>query len=199
MTAIVAPIALLLAVLGQPLLVTWLGPSFAASETPTVLLTALQAVLASLSVGHTIVVATGKLPGRLPVILAIVGLNLVLSLLWVRPYGMTGVAMGTVVAALIDYPLHMRYLVRHAGLHVGSFVREVVLPVYPLLLLPAGLAWAARAGGITATLTGTLLTLVIGLLLYWMAFMTLMVGRAERDGLIATARALLAGRGVSAS
>jgi len=190
-TAIVAPVAVLLAVLARPLLVGWLGPDFAASEPPTVLLTALQALLASLSVGHTIVVATGKLPGRLPVILGIVSLNLVLSLLWVRPYGMTGVALGTVVASLIDYPLHLRYLARHAGLHYGAFVREVVLPVYPLLLLPVGLAWGARASGLAASLGSTLLVFALALLLYWMAFMMLMVRRAERDGLIATARSLL--------
>jgi len=193
-SAIVAPVAVLLAVLAKPLLVGWLGPSFAASEPPTVLLTALQALLASLAVGHTIVVATGKLPGRLPVILGVVGLNLVLSLLWVRPYGMTGVALGTVVASLIDYPLHLRYLSRHVGLRYGAFVREVVLPVYPLLLVPAALAWAARASGLTVSLAGTLGTFAMAALLYWMAFMVLMVSRAERDGLIATARALIAGR-----
>jgi len=196
--AIVAPVAALLAVLAKPLLVGWLGPSFAASERPTVLLTALQAVLASLTVGHTILVATGKLPGRLPLIIFAVSLNLVLSLIWVRPYGMTGVAMGTVVASLIDYPLHLRYLSRHVGLHLGAFVREVVLPVYPLLLLPAALAWAARIGGLTASLAGTLLTFVMALLLYWMAFLVLMVSRAERDGLIATARALFSGRRTAA-
>jgi O-antigen/teichoic acid export membrane protein len=189
-TAIVAPVAVVLAVLAKPLLVNWLGPAFAASEPPTVLLTALQALLASLTVGHTIVVATGKLPGRLPVILGVVGLNLVLSLLWVRPYGMTGVALGTVVASLIDYPLHLRYLQRHVGLEPRAFVREVVLPVYPLLLLPAALAWAARAGGLTTSLAGTLFTVATAILLYWMAFMALMVSRGERDGLIATARAL---------
>jgi len=193
-SAAVAPIAVLLAVLAKPLLVGWLGPEFAASELPTILLTSLQALLASLTVGHTIVVATGKLPGRLPVILAIVGLNLVLSLLWVRPWGMTGVALGTVVASLIDYPLHLRYLSRNVGLHYGSFVREVVLPVYPLLLLPAALAWAARVGGLTTSLAGTVLTFAMAALLYWMAFLMLMVSRAERDGLIATARALIAGR-----
>jgi O-antigen/teichoic acid export membrane protein len=193
-SAIVAPVAVLLAVLARPLLVGWLGPAFAASEMPTILLTTLQALLASLTVGHTIVVATGKLPGRLPVILGIVGLNLVLSLLWVRPWGMTGVALATVVASLIDYPLHLRYLSRNVGLHYGAFVREVALPVYPLLLLPAGLAWAARIGGLTTSLAGTLATFAMAALLYWMAFLMLMVSRAERDGLIATARGLLAGR-----
>jgi O-antigen/teichoic acid export membrane protein len=192
--AIVAPIAVTLAVLARPLLVGWLGPAFAASERPTVLLTSVQALVACLTVGHTIVVATGKLPGRLPVILGIVGLNLVLSLLWVRPYGMTGVALGTVVATVIDYPFHLRYLARHVGLRAGPFLREVVLPVYPLLLLPAALAWAARVGGLTSSLAGTLLTFVMAVLLYWMAFLVLMVGRAERDGLIATARALVAAR-----
>jgi len=193
-SAIVAPVAVLLAMLAKPLLVGWLGPAFEASVVPTVLLTGLQALLASLSVGHTLVVATGKLPGRLPVILAIVGLNLVLSLLWVKPYGMTGVALATIVASVIDYPLHLRYLSRNIGLHYGTFVREVVLPVYPLLLLPAALAWAARAGGLTTTLPGTLATFAMAALLYWMAFLMLMVSRTEREGLIATARALMAGR-----
>ena len=41
-------------------------------------------VLVALTVGHTVVVATGRLPGRLPVILAIVALNVVLSVVWVR-------------------------------------------------------------------------------------------------------------------
>ena len=192
--AIVAPVAVLLAVLARPLLVGWLGPAFAASEVPTILLTTLQALLASLSVGHTIVVATGRLHGRLPVMLGAAGLNLMLSLLWVRRWGMTGVALGTVVAALIDYPLHLRYLSRHVGLRYGAFMREVVLPVYPLLLLPAALAWAARAGGFTTSLAGALLTFAMAALLYWMAFLMLMVSRVERDGLIATARGLIARR-----
>ncbi len=189
-SAFVAPLALLLAVLARPLLVAWLGPAFAEAELPTVLLTGLQVLLVSLSVGHTIVVATGKLPGRLPVILGVVALNLVISVALVRRWGMTGVALGTVVASLLDYPLHLRYLARHAGLRYGAFVREVVLPVYPLLSLPAGVAVAARAFGVTATLAGTVATFVMAALLYWMVFLGVMVRREERDGLIDTARSL---------
>jgi O-antigen/teichoic acid export membrane protein len=189
-SAFVAPLALLLAVLARPLLVGWLGPAFAEAELATVMLTGLQVLLVSLSVGHTVVVATGKLPGRLPVILGVVALNLVISVALVRRYGMTGVALGTVVASLLDYPLHLRYLVRHAGLRYGAFVREVVLPVYPLLLLPAGVAVAARAFGVTATLAGTAATFVMAALLYWMVFLGVMVRREERDGLIDTARSL---------
>ena len=197
-SAFVAPLALLLAVLARPLLVTWLGPAFAVAELPTVLLTGLQVLLVSLSVGHTIVVATGKLPGRLPVIMSVVALNLVLSVALVKRYGMTGVALGTVVASLLDYPLHLRYLARHAGLRYGAFVREVVLPVYPLLLLPAAVAVAARAAGVTATLAGTAATFMMAALLYWMVFLGMMVRREERDSLIDTARSLLARRGAEA-
>ena len=197
-SAFVAPLALLLAVLARPLLVGWLGPAFGAAELPTVLLTGLQVLLVSLSVGHTIVVATGKLPGRLPVILGIVTLNLVLSVALVRRWGMTGVALGTVVASAIDYPLHLRYLARHAGLRYDAFLREVVLPVYPLLVLPAGVAVAARAFGVTASLAGTAATFALSALLYWMVFLGVMVRREERDRLIDTARTLLARRGAEA-
>jgi len=54
--------------------------------------------------------------------------------------------------------------------------------------------WAARVGGLTHSLAGTLLPFATAALLYWMAFLMLMVSRAERDGLIATARSLIAGR-----
>ena len=99
------------------------------------------------------------------------------------------------VASLLDYPLHLRYLARHAGLRYGAFVREVVLPVYPLLLLPATVAVAARASGVTATLAGTAATFMMAALLYWMVFLGVMVRREERDSLIDTARSLFARRG----
>jgi O-antigen/teichoic acid export membrane protein len=191
-SAFVAPLALLLALLARPLLVHWLGPAFVAAEMPTILLTGVQVILVSLTVGHTIVVATGKLGGRMPVILTIVALNLVLSVLFVRWWGVTGVALGTVVASLIDFPLHLRYLQRHVGLHLGAFARQVVLPVYPLLLVPAAGAIAARSWGVTDTLLGTLVTLALCAIAYWMTFMAVSVPRRERDELLAIARGLLA-------
>ena len=189
--AFAAPIALTFAVLARPLLVGWLGPAFAAAEAPAVLLCGLQVALVALTVGHTIVVATGKLPGRLPVILTIVSLNVVLSVALVRPFGMTGVALATVVAALVDLPLHVRYLVRHVGLDLGAFMHEVVRPVYPLLALPAALAIAARAAGLTGTLVGALATSAGVVLVYWLAFLVFAIGRDERATLIATVRGAL--------
>lgn len=192
--AFAAPLALLLALLAKPLLVHWLGPAFAAAEMPTVMLTGLQVVLVALTVGHTIVVATGKLAGRMPVIMAIVTLNVVLSVAFVRPWGMTGVALGTVIAALIDLPLHLRYLQRHLGLRLGAFWREVIRPVYPLLVVPAAGAWAARVWGLTDTLAGTLVALALCAIAYWMTFLAVMVSRQERDQLLAIARGVLAPR-----
>ena len=190
-SAFAAPLALVFAVLARPLLVGWLGPEFAEAESPAVLLCGLQVALVALTVGHTVVVATGRLPGRLPVILGIVSLNVVLSVLWVRSHGMTGVALATVVAALVDLPLHLRYLVRHVGLDLAAFAREVVLPVYPLLALPAGIAWAGRSVGFTATLSGTLAVLVLAVVAYWVVFVGFVVRGEERAAWRATVRGAL--------
>ena len=82
-TAFIAPIATMIVVLARPLLTTWLGPEFAVAVVPTMLLVGVQIVLASATVGHTLVVGTGKLKGRLPYIifqtLANVALSVVLS------------------------------------------------------------------------------------------------------------------------
>ena len=190
-SAFAAPLALLFAVLARPLLVGWLGPAFAAAEAPAVLLCGLQVFLVALTVGHTVVVATGRLAGRLPVILGIVTLNVVLSVALVRTHGMTGVALATVVAALVDLPLHLRYLVRHVGLDLGAFVREVVLPVYPLLALPAALAWGARVLGFTDTLLSTLVVFAGAAMMYWLVFAGLVVRRDERAAWLATVRGAL--------
>lgn len=190
-SAFATPMALTFAVLARPLLVGWLGPAFAAAESPAVLLCGLQVLLVALTVGHTVVVATGRLAGRLPVILGIVALNVVLSVVWVRAWGMTGVALATVVAALIDLPLHLRYLVRHVGLDLGAFVREVVGPVYPLLVLPAALAAGARMLGLTGSLVATLAVLVVCVLAYWAAFILFMVRPVERAAWRATVRGAL--------
>lgn len=194
-SAFAAPLALVFAVLARPLLVGWLGPEFAEAEPPAVLLCGLQVMLVALTVGHTVVVATGRLPGRLPVILGIVSLNVVLSVLWVRPLGMTGVALATVVAALLDLPLHLRYLVRHVGLDLRAFAREVVLPVYPLLVLPAGIAWAGRSVGATSTLVGTLGVLVLAVTAYWAVFVGFVVQPEERAAWRATVRGALGAGG----
>src|SRR5262249_50579405 len=197
-SAFVAPIGLLSAVVAKALLVAWVGPAFAAGERPAIVLASLQVLLVSLSVGHTIIVGTGKLPGRLPVILAIVALNLVLSVVLVRRIGILGVALGTVIAAVLDYPLHLWYLARHAGLRPAAFLEQVVLPVYPLLLLPAAIGLAARWAGLTGTLAGTLATFAVGAAAYWLAFAAIAMSPEERDGLLVTARSVLTPRGTVA-
>lgn len=189
--AFVAPLAMLFALLARPLLVHWLGASFIAAEVPTVLLAGVQVLLVTVAVGHTFVVATGKLAGRMPVILGVVSLNLALSVLFVRPWGVSGVALGTVLASLVDLPLHVRYLQRHIGFSPRAFAKEVLLPVYPLLLLPAASAIAARCWGLTDTLLGTLATLGISAVAYWIAFLLVSVPPPERDELFAIAGSFL--------
>ena len=182
----------MIVVLARPLLATWLGPSFVAAATPTMLLVGIQVVLASATVGHTIVVGTGKLKGRLPWILAETVGNVVLSILLVQRIGIMGVVLGTVIMSAIDYPLHLRYLVKHVGLRYSDFLREVILPVYPLLALPIAIGIGAQLVGITATLLGTACTLLIGVAVYWVAFWFVGLGRDERSGLLGVARTMIA-------
>ena len=134
-------------------------------------------------------------PAYLPVLVLFVGIGSEMKVVLVMIASLFPILLNTYGGVRAIDPVQLD-TARTLGLTTAQTMREVVLPVYPLLLLPVGLAWGARASGLTASLAGTLLTFGMALLLYWMAFMMLMVRRAERDALIATARSLLgAGRG----
>jgi O-antigen/teichoic acid export membrane protein len=165
--ALVAPITLVLIVVARPLIADWLGPAFNGQSIAAQVLM-LPHVLVCLGVmGDAVVISKGRFGGRIPFIVAQAILNLVLSIALVGRYGVLGVAIGTAVSHLVDFPMHMWFLLKETGTRLGEWVRAVVVPVYSLLLVPVALAVVLTRTPLAQSIPGIAVAAALSLLPYW--------------------------------
>jgi len=178
--ALVAPITAVLAVVAAPLIADWLGSGFNGQATVAQVLV-LPHMLVCLGVmGDAIVISKGRFGGRIPFVVAQATLNLVLSVALVGRYGVLGVAIGTAVAHVVDFPLHMWFLLRQTETSVGEWVRDVALRVYPLLIVPLAISSALMRTSLAHSIPGILTAALLSLVPYWGLFSVLSLGRDEK-------------------
>lgn len=96
------PVLLALVVFGGDLLETWVGPAYRSSAAGLLTLLALPSLLAlPQSTASSLLFGVSRHKGVVALSLLNAGLNLGLSLLWVRPFGLVGVALGTALPLLV--------------------------------------------------------------------------------------------------
>lgn len=96
------PIALTLAIRGSTFIGLWMGPEFGdRSGVVLRILIGVSALSAANGVVCSVLLGMGKQKSIAPVFVAEALCNLVLSCLLVRPYGIAGVALGTLIPALL--------------------------------------------------------------------------------------------------
>lgn len=180
-SAFVAPVAVMVVVFADPLLVAWLGPRFAGQGIVLQTLVVPHVLVALGLMGDAIVISKGRMGRRVPYIIAQAVANVVLSALLVPRIGVLGVAVGTAVAHLVDFPIHIRFLLQETGMRFGEWLREIVARVYPLMALPVVLGVALSRTALAQSVLGIGLAVVISLGAYWLAFYALGLTRGERE------------------
>ncbi|MBX7187493.1 MAG: polysaccharide biosynthesis C-terminal domain-containing protein [Vicinamibacteria bacterium] len=127
---------------GSSLLRLWLGPEFEAAALPMRILVLSMVLTVPQMVVFGLLTYSDRhhLPARASVVAALV--NLALSLLLVRPFGLSGVALGTLGAtAIVDVVYVLRSGTSAFGLSFPELARRALLPTWtPLVLLSAFLA-----------------------------------------------------------
>lgn len=152
--AFVTPLVIVLIVLARPILDHWVGPVFALQANNARILLAPQLLIVGGVVGDSIITGIGKLPKRIPYAMAITAANLVLSVVLVQRLGILGVVLGTAIPYLIDYPFHIRLLLREIDVPLGRWMREVIAPIYPLLAVPTAICVAGLFTPLAGSLVG---------------------------------------------
>ena len=71
-------------------------------------------------------------------------LNLIISLLLVKPYGLKGVVLGTTIPYFLIMPILIPYGAKLLRLNLKKYLRYVMYPAYPLALLTAFLVFAIQ-------------------------------------------------------
>jgi O-antigen/teichoic acid export membrane protein len=173
------PIAGGLALLAGPLLQAWLGDAFATTATILQLIALIVIIRVGSSTASVVLKGAG-LHKRLVALITVMGIaNIVLSVLLIRPLGIAGVAVGTLipVAATSLFGL-LPSACRRVGISIFQMFRLAIWPaLWPAVVLSALLIWTRSV--LPARLLFVALQLALGFVVY-LGFFLIAVGTASR-------------------
>jgi len=178
---LIAGVTLCLVTFGDRLVLLWMGAGFAESIPALYTLAAAGVVLVAAGPLGNLLLARGR---HRVVAFSCLGeaiLNLVLSIWWVRHYGIVGAAAGTAVSVTISNLLvQMPAACRLLDMPIGGFVRRVSAPA--LIALAPGIvaAWLLRTAAAPATFVEIVVAGAIVGLVYVAAFVGLGLHRRDR-------------------
>ncbi len=129
-------------ILARPLIISWVGAQYAFMSGPTQLFLVYQLVISSATIAHTIPIGLGRMRTIALYATAAMVINLVISIALVRPLGISGVIIGTLIGYGITAPLYIRLALGLLSMGVREFVRDAVLPM---------LLWALVFAAVLAT------------------------------------------------
>lgn len=117
---------------GDLLIQTWIGKGYANSHAVLVLLVASQLVALPMVVARKALLGIGRVRGQALIDLLEAGLNLILSLIFIRYWGILGVAWGTLLPLiLVEVLVLLPYVMKELHLSLRDVWHEVVAPQIP--------------------------------------------------------------------
>ena len=189
--AMVLPIATGLALLAEPVVMLWVGPQF----TSSIPIIRILAAVVTFRVGNATATTLLKGAGQhrlLAVSNLTIGIaNLGLSVILVRNYGLQGVAVGTliplsVVSIFVLFPAACR----RARIPIGEAVASGVWPsIWPAICMGIFLAFSRQF--FPPGFISTAVQAVSAGLIYAILFLSLAIGRTERNWYLAKVRQVL--------
>lgn len=169
--AIAAPMALFLGIQAPRFLEAWMGPGYSTSATVAQLLIAATMCSVYVSVGYTFLKSLGRhqVVARWAVIEALT--NLTLSLILVRIWGITGVAVGTAIPALLyNFGVVLPQAGRHLRVPVLEVLRASMLVQLPAVAVTSLVIVAAAEFPGDTTLPRLVLEAAVAGAVYWTTY-----------------------------
>jgi O-antigen/teichoic acid export membrane protein len=192
-TALSLPFAVAAFVFARPLLISWIGPRAEPAVGAARLFALYEGIQAMQNVGSTMIYGIGRI--RFPLVINgfATFLNLVLSIALVRPLGFSGVIVGTLIANGLAWPLLLRYYLRIFDCRFRTWLRRVLMPNLPGLLLQivASLGMYEAVGRHTRSLAVAVLLFLISVAVSLLGFVFVGVRGADRQLLSQTMRRAL--------
>jgi O-antigen/teichoic acid export membrane protein len=140
--AVSLPFAVAAFIFARPLLLSWIGLRAAPAIGAARLLMLYEAIQTPQNVASTMVYGLGRLRFPLVVHGTATLLNLVLSIALVRPLGISGVVVGTLIANGITWPALLWYYLRVFDCRSSTWFRRVIMPNLPGLVVQIGVSVA---------------------------------------------------------
>lgn len=164
---VVFPVCVTLILLGRPLIEAWVGEQYVASYYVLVLLIIPRSLYLAQSVSTKILLGMGRHRALATILLFEGCANLCLSFLFVRRWGILGVALGTAIPLMCT---SLAFLPRHLCRILGISVREFLTRAYALplsLCVPLGATlWFLNQEFPSHTYVGVVLQIAVGGAIY---------------------------------
>ena len=108
--------------------------------------------------------------------------NLVLSLLLIQPFGLMGVAVGTLIPNLIEnWGIILPYTLKQIGVRPGDVWRRILLPVALPVIPMSTVVYGLQKVGNPYTLPYLLLISILGVLIYSITYLIHPATHRERQ------------------
>ncbi len=180
--AFATPLLAGLALLAEPLIVTWTGPDFLSAVPVCRWLVA--AAMVGLVHGNTVNVLSMGGHHRHVALSIFAGqiLNLLLSLILIRPWGIVGVSVATFISAVPTYVFLIEMFAgRVQGRSLWHFYRATVVPSVIPALVMAGMFFAVRRVWVLTTLAEVAILEVLGIAVFAAVYWVLGFQAKERS------------------
>jgi O-antigen/teichoic acid export membrane protein len=138
--ALVVPTALTAMLVAEPFIRIWMGESFVGLAPLAQAFVSYWMVAVLTSMAGQVALGRGDLSRLGGIALGAAVVNVAVSLLLVRHWGVGGVIAGTLVAYGLGLPAQFRFLFPRLGIDGRRFLREVIVPVYGVVA-PACAVW----------------------------------------------------------
>lgn len=170
-----------LILLAKPILTLWVGPAYASASTLVALLTLANVLAISQWPAGAILQGTSQHRLLAATTLGSGLLNLVLSIMFVRPYGLTGVALGTLIPNIIEFSIVVPFVMRVVGVNTATALREIFLPTLRPAILMLFVYYSLQQILRLSSLLPAMIASIAGLAVYGLTYFVIGAGRLERQ------------------
>jgi O-antigen/teichoic acid export membrane protein len=125
------PVTIAAMIMARPLIVGWVGPTYAGMSGPAQLFLAYQLLVGSATIANTMLVGMGRVRAVTTYVVIAAAVNLIVSVALVRSLGISGVIVGTLVGFGITAPLYIRLVLKELSMSVAEFIQHAVAPILP--------------------------------------------------------------------
>ena len=178
-TLAVLPIIVALIVLAGPFIRSWFGPGFETSVALARLLVLAQVFVPLYLIGDLVLMGKGRIALWVPPGLALALLNLILSVVFIRAFGLVGVAFGTVISGFLELPIYAWLILPEIGASVGQWLKMAGAG-YLLIPVVAVVAALMAMTPLSSSMIGVAVCAAVAVGLYWLCAYFFVLSADER-------------------
>ena len=186
--SLAAPLVTILIAIAAPFIAAWVGPGYEKAVPVAQVLLLSQVLLPLYQLGDQILIGKNKFHLWVPGGLTMAVVNVVLSVILVKTLGLIGVAIGTLSAVVLEFPWYAAVFGKEMELPIGVWMHRTAWPAYPLLVIPAVLAYLGGRTPLGSSIIGLAILAASVAAIYWLILLFTGYTAVERADLLSILR-----------